>query len=287
MRYTFTIEIPDKRGSHENDHVDFLKAASKQMEETLDYATCREGKRLMAKLKDKAGCSETELIEECWEAADEVLGKKSCAIIGEALTGSTKETKPDPFAKVAEKTDLEHQEEQDEEEEISAPAKKPSAPAKKFPFKKKAAPPVAEEEVLIEEEEDEEEATAPSPPAKKFPFKKKAPAPVVEEDSEIEEDSEVEASTPPPPSPPSKKFPSKKFPFKKAPSVPVIEEDEHEAVPEQVELLPDEEDEEIEPQEAPSSPPTKKPGVKRPAKGMTGFAKKSLPFKKLPKFKKP
>ena len=43
MRYTFTIEIPDKRGSHENDHVDFLKAASKQMEETLDYATCREG----------------------------------------------------------------------------------------------------------------------------------------------------------------------------------------------------------------------------------------------------
>ena len=57
----------------------------------------------MAKLKDKAGCSETELIEECWEAADEVLGKKSCAIIGEALTGSTKETKPDPFAKVAEK----------------------------------------------------------------------------------------------------------------------------------------------------------------------------------------
>ena len=35
MRYTFTIEIPDKRGSHENDHVDFLKAASKQMEETL------------------------------------------------------------------------------------------------------------------------------------------------------------------------------------------------------------------------------------------------------------
>ena len=84
MRYTFTIEIPDKRGSHENDHVDFLKAASKQMEETLDYATCREGKRLMAKLKDKAGCSETELIEECWEAADEVLGKKSCAIIGEA-----------------------------------------------------------------------------------------------------------------------------------------------------------------------------------------------------------
>ena len=45
--------------------------------------------------------------------------------------------------------------------------------------------------------------------------------------------------------------------------------------------------EKIEPEEAPSSPPTKKPGVKRPAKGMTGFAKKSLPFKKLPKFKKP
>ena len=104
---------------------------------------------------------------------------------------------------------------------------------------------------------------------------------------EVEEDSEVEASTSPPPAPPTKKFPSKKFPFKKAPSVPVVEEDEHEAVPEQVELLPDEEDEEIEPEEVPSSPPTKKPGVKRPAKGMTGFAKKSLPFKKLPKFKKP
>ena len=28
-------------------------------------------------------------------------------------------------------------------------------------------------------------------------------------------------------------------------------------------------------------------GVKRPAKGITGFAKKGSPFKKLPKFKKP
>ena len=274
MRYTFTIEIPDKRGSHENDHVDFLKAASKQIEETLDYATSREGKRLMAKLKEKAGCSETELIEECWEAADEVLGKKSNAVLGEALTGAA-EKKKDPFAKVAQPTapakkspEPVEQEEEEQEEEAPKPVEKPSAPAKKFPFKKKLAAPEPEPE-----EDDQEE-------------------------DDLEEDEPEEASAPPPPKAPAKKFPAKKFPFKKAPSAPTpveVEEveGEEELMPEQAELLPDEDlQEEAPPPPAPpagppSSPPSKGPGVKRPAKGMTGFAKKSLPFKKLPKFKKP
>lgn len=246
MRFTFTIKIPEKRGSHENTHVDFLKAASKQVEETLDYATSREGRRLMNKLKEKAGCDETELIQECWEATDEMMGKKSSAVVGEALTGSAPAKKPSPFAKVAK-------------------AAKPDKP---------------------EASDDELEET--------------------EDDIDQEAEKEAEEEVPAPKLP--AKFPAKKFPFKKksaAPAAAAIEtEEEEDSAPEQVELLPEIEaieegvaEEEAEgedtapppltPAGPPSSPPSRLGGVKRPAKGMTGFAKKGSPFKKMPKFKKP
>lgn len=263
MRYTFTIEIPDQRGSHENTHVDFLKASSKQMEETLDYATSREGKRLMCKLKEKAGCDETELIVECWEAADEMLGKKSNAVCGKALTGgSTASGKSSPFAKVTKVSAKKAPEPEEEMEETPDPPKaKTSAPSKKFPFKKNAIDPETEDNISDIEEEDVDEEVAPAP------------------------------------KPPSK-FPAKKFPFKKipvAPSLDDVEEEEidEEIVPEQQELLPEEDAiEEEEQPPAPTGPPSQTPakapakiggGFKRPSKGMTGFAKKSSPFKKRPK----
>jgi hypothetical protein len=263
MRYTFTIEIPDQRGSHENTHVDFLKASCKQMEETLDYATSREGKRLMFKLKEKAGCDETELIVECWEAADEMLGKKSNAVCGKALTGgSTASGKSSPFAKVTKASAKKAPEPEEEIEETPDPPKaKTSAPAKKFPFKKNAVEPEIENNIsdIDEEEVDEEVAPAPKPPSK---------------------------------------FPTKKFPFKKIPvaqSLDDVEEEgiDEEIVPEQQELLPEEaaieeEEQPHAPAGPPSQPPSKAPtklggGFKRPSKGMTGFAKKSSPFKKRPK----
>ena len=83
MKYSFTIEIPDKRGQRPATHKDFLKAAYKQFDETLEYATSVSGKRLMNKLKEKANCSELELVQECWEATHEELGKKSNAVIEE------------------------------------------------------------------------------------------------------------------------------------------------------------------------------------------------------------
>ena len=254
MRYTFTIEIPDQRGSHENTHVDFLKASCKQIEETLDYATSREGKRLMCKLKEKAGCDETELIVECWEAADEMLGKKSNAICGEALTGgSATSGKSSPFAKVTKTPAKKAPEPEEDVEGTPLPAKaKTIAPSKKFPLKKAAIEPETEDSVseVEEEEADEEVATAPKPPSKKFPFKK---APVTQPLDDVEED-----------------------------------EFDDEIVTEQPELLPEEEAIEPAPAGPPSQPPTKAPakiggGFKRPGKGMTGFAKKSSPFKKRPK----
>ena len=264
MRYTFTIEIPDQRGSHENSHVDFLKASCKQMEETLNYATSREGKRLMCKLKEKAGCDETELIVECWEAADEMLGKKSNAVCGKALTGgSGTSEKSSPFVKVAKAPGKKAtKSEKDVEETPDPPKVKTSAPSKKFPLKKTTIEPEAEDNISDIDEEDEELAPAPAP------------------------------------KPPSK-FPAKKFPFKKAPAASdtneVEEEDiDEEIVPEQTELLPEEDAGEMAeeapapPAGPPSLPPTKAPskiggGFKRPGKGMTGFAKKSSPFKKRPK----
>ena len=264
MRFTFTIEIPDNRGSHENTHTDFFKAALKQMEETLSYANSKEGKRLMAKLKDKAGCSELELIEECWEAADENLGRKSNAVVGSALTASPSTQKSDPFSKVtapkpkaAPAPVVEEAEEEEEAPDAPVPAKKPLA---KFPVKKTPAP--VEEEPEEEEEAVEEEAVEE-----------------IEEEveEELEEEAEEEEEAPAAPArPAAKKFPFKKLPRKTAP------------VPEQQELLSEDEDEEEAAEPAPSRPakaPFQGAGLKRPAKGMTGFAKKGSPFKKMP-FKK-
>ena len=278
MRFTFTIEIPDNRGSHENTHTDFFKAALKQMEETLSYANSKEGKRLMAKLKDKAGCSELELIEECWEAADENLGRKSNAVVGSALTASPSTQKSDPFSKVtapkpkaAPAPVVEEAEEEEEAPDAPVPAKKPLA---KFPVKKTPAP--AEEEP--EEEEPEEEEAEEEEVAEEEAVEE------IEEDvaEEVEEEAEEEEEAPAAPArPTAKKFPFKKLPPKTAP------------VPEQQELLSEEEEEEegIEEEAAEPAPsrPAKAPfqgaGLKRPAKGMTGFAKKGSPFKKMP-FKK-
>ena len=127
-------------------------------------------------------------------------------------------------------------------------------------------------------------------------------APERREEAEKEAEEEVPAPKLP------AKFPAKKFPFKKksaAPATAAIEtEEEEDSAPEQVELLPEIEtieegvaEEEAEgedtapptltPAGPPSSPPSRLGGVKRPAKGMTGFAKKGSPFKKMPKFKKP
>ena len=281
MRFTFTIEIPDNRGSNENTHIDFFKAALKQMEETLAYANSKEGKRLMAKLKDKAGCSELELIEECWEAADENLGRKSNAVVGAALTASPSTKKSDPFSKVTAKpapapapAPVPVVEEEAEEEE-EAPAPTPPVKAAKFPFKKSpapVAPPVEEEEV---EEEILEEAA-----------EEEVEEEISEEYEEVAEEADVEEEEEAPAAPPR----PAKFPFKKLPRA--------NPVPEQQELLSDEEDEddnleeEVEEEEAaspvpsrPAKAPFKGGGLKRPAKGMTGYAKKGSPFKKMP-FKK-
>jgi len=279
MRFTFTIEIPDNRGSHENTHTDFFKAALKQMEETLSYANSKEGKRLMAKLKDKAGCSELELIEECWEAADENLGRKSNAVVGSALTASPSTQKSDPFSKVtapkpkaAPAPVVEEAEEEEEAPDAPVPAKKPLA---KFPVKKTPAPVEEEpEEEVVVEEVAEEEAV-----------EEEAVEEIEEEvEEELEEEAEEAEEAPAAPArPAAKKFPFKKLPHKTAP------------VPEQQELLSDDkedEDEEVEEEEAaepapsrPAKAPFQGAGLKRPAKGMTGFAKKGSPFKKMP-FKK-
>ncbi len=234
MRYTFTFEIPEKRGSHENNHVDFLKAAAKQLDETLSYATSREGRRLMAKLKEKAGCDEWELIQECWEANDELLGKKSCAVLGEALTGGSTAKASSPFTKVS---------------------KKPVRPAKKAPEEKPDP---------IEEEEEPETPQDIVPPKKpKFPFKK-SPDTATATEEEDEDPAEEEIA-------------------EQEELLPEFEDDAEETISEEgvedIEPAP--------PSGPPSTPPSKIGSIKRPAKGMTGFAKKSSPFKKMPKFKKP
>ena len=294
MRFSFSIEIPDKRGIHENSHIDFLKAASKQLEEALSYANSREGKRLMTKLKEKAGCSEMELVQECWEATDEILGRKSNAVIGDELLASpaskasdpfsnvTKSSKPEAAPKPASVPELEEEEGEDEPEELDEEAVEPA------------------ELEADEDVEDEEESAPPPRPGPRFPMKKSLAPPSsiadeeeVEEISEDEPEEEEEEATAPKPPAKMPKFPFKKLP-RKGPPPPL-------PAPEQTELIPDDEengDEEDAEDEVgedevfgspPSAPAKKLPfkgaGPQRPAKGMTGFAKKGSPFKKMP-FKK-
>ena len=93
------------------------------------------------------------------------------------------------------------------------------------------------------------------------------------EEMVVDPDPEEEEEAPAAPArPAAKKFPFKKLPRKTAP------------VPEQQELLSEDEedeDEEVEEEEAaepapsrPAKAPFQGAGLKRPAKGMTGFAKK-------------
>ena len=161
-------------------------------------------------------------------------------------------------------------EEDPAETEPSPPKAKPTAPAKKFPFKKKSLPPAVEVTPEGDEESVEDADITPQ-----------------EDDTE-----EVADKRPAPPSKaPAKKFPTKKFPFKKTPAAPVsapaeeeeaiVEEEEaiveeEEAIVEEEEAIVEDEEAVVEEEEAPA-PPSKVPGLKRPAKGTTGFAKKSSP----------
>lgn len=263
MRYTFTIEIPEKEGPQENTHMDLLKAAARQFGETLDYASSIEGRRLMAKLKEKAGCDEQELIQECWEATDELLGENSCAVVGKALTGGLSAKPSSPFSNVTQKPVPTVEQEAGPEEVVKEEEE-------------------VEEEDAAEAADSVEEEAIPAPVAKapaktpRYPSNKKPPAPT----------TAVEAS-------PAEKDPGKQpvlFPEENsAEETEAMKKDPEEQpvqTPGEEDVIPEENGEGTGPT-APPSPPPMTRSVKRPTKGMTGFAKKTSPYKKMPRFKKP
>ena len=75
MRYTFTIEIPDKRGSHETTMSTFKKQRPSRWRKPWTTQPAERETSHGQVERTKLVAVKRNLIEECWEAVDEVLGK--------------------------------------------------------------------------------------------------------------------------------------------------------------------------------------------------------------------
>ena len=248
MKFKFEIEVSSDALGQGKTQEELLLEAKSKIDEALKISKTPEIQLLVQKLVANQKCTEEEITNYIMDVA------QASDASNESSQNVEKSNAEGSLIDSVKTT-----EEDPAETEPSPPKAKPTAPAKKFPFKKKSLPPAVEVTPEGDEESVEDADITPE-----------------EDDTE-----EVADKRPTPPSKaPAKKFPTKKFPFKKTPDAPVS------APVEEEEAIVEEEEAIVEEEEAPA-PPSKMPGLKRPAKGTTGFAKKSSPFKKLPRFKKP